>query len=67
MKIHDHRLGIVQFCLRTGLFLLFLPEGPKGNTGDLDSLEFAPGDITNGVTFTTKTSNEDFVVSFNEV
>lgn len=53
--------------LRTGLFLLFLPESPEGDTGNLDSLELTSGDITDGVTLTTETGNEDFIVNFDIV
>lgn len=54
-------------CLRTRLFLLFLPQSPQGDTGNLDGLEFNTGNITDGVTLATETGNQDFVVDFDKV
>ena len=34
----------------------------QGDISDLDNLETYSGNITDGVTFTTKTSNQDFIV-----
>merc|ERR1711881_499057 len=37
-------------------------KGGEGDVGDLDDLEPDSGDITDGVTFTTESSDQDFVV-----
>ena len=54
-------------CLGTWLVLLFLVEGKKGHGCNLNNLESDTGDITNGVTLTTETGNEDFVVFVDKV
>lgn len=64
---HLNPIPSIKVFLRTRLFLLFLPEGPKSDTGNLDGLEFASGNITDGVTLTTETGNEDFIVNFDKV
>merc|ERR1712154_441702 len=55
------------FYLGSWSFLLASEEGEEGNVGDLDYLETDTGDITNGVTRTTKSSDEDFVVFFDVI
>lgn len=49
-------------CLRTGLLLLFLVEGKKRDTRDLDDLETDTGNITNGAALATETGDEDLVL-----
>lgn len=53
--------------LRTGLLLLFFPQGKQTDTGNLDDLETNTGDITLGLALATETSDEDFVVLVHEV
>merc|ERR1712211_51157 len=48
-------------------FLLAKEKGVEGNVSDLNNLEPNSGNITDGVTLTTKTSNQDFVIFFNKV
>ena len=50
------------YCLRTGLLLLLLVEGKEGDTGNLTDLESDTGNITNGVTGSAETRDEDLVV-----
>jgi len=50
------------YCLRTGLLLLLLVKGKKGDTGNLADLESDTGNITNGVTGSAETRDEDLVV-----
>ena len=47
--------------------LLLFPERKKTNTRYLHNLEADTGNITLGLTATTKTRNEDFVVLVDEV
>lgn len=54
-------------CLRSRLLLLFLEQSKKRATGDLDNLETNPGNITDGMTASTETGKQDFVVLVNEV
>jgi hypothetical protein len=49
------------------LLLLTLEESKKRGTSNLDNLEAATWDITNGVTGTTETSNEHLVIFIDEV
>ena len=55
------------FYLGSWSFLLASEEGEEGNVGNLDYLETDTGDITNGVTRTTKSSDENFVVFFDVI
>ena len=48
-------------------FLLAKEKGVEGNVSDLNNLEPNSGNITDGVTLTAKTSNQDFVIFFNKV
>lgn len=48
--------------LRTRSLLLSLEEGDQGGVGDLDDLETDTGNISDGVTGTTESSNEHLVV-----
>ena len=54
-------------CLRTGLLLLLAEESVEGNIRDLDDLETDTGKITDGVTTTAETGDEDFVVLIDKV
>ena len=54
-------------CLRTRLLLLFLVQSPKRYTSHLDDLESDSGNITDGVTLTTETGDQDLVVLLDEV
>merc|ERR1711926_11532 len=47
--------------------LLAGEEGVERDVGDLDDLEPDSGDITDGVTFTTESSDQDLVVLLHEV
>lgn len=53
--------------LRSRTFLLFLVQGKKGNVSNLDNLKPYSGNITNGVTLTTESCNQNFIVLFNAV
>lgn len=55
------------FSLVSGLFLLVAEEREERDTGNLDDLETNTGNITDGVTTTTETSDEDFIVLFDIV
>lgn len=46
------------------LLLLAKVKSKKGDTGDLDDLEAAAGNITLGLTSLTETRNKDFVLRF---
>ena len=49
------------------LFLLLTEQSKEGGLGDANNLETDTGDITDGMTRTTETSNEDFIVFINVV
>ena len=49
------------------LFLLLTEQSKEGGLGDANNLETDTGDITDGMTGTTETSNEDFIVFINVV
>ena len=51
----------------TTTYLLLSEERVERHTGNLDDLEANPRDITNGVTLTTETSDENFIVFIGEV
>lgn len=53
--------------LRTGLLLLALEESEQADTRDLDNLETNTGNITLGLTGTTETRDENFVVLVDKV
>jgi hypothetical protein len=54
-------------CLRTGLFLLFFPQGEERDTRNFNNLETDTWNITLGLALTTETGNQDFVVFVNVV
>ncbi|GBP05511.1 Sorting nexin-12 [Eumeta japonica] len=47
--------------------LSFLVQSQQRNVGDFDNLETYTGNITNSMTFTTETSDQDFIVFFDVV
>ena len=49
-------------CLWTWSLLLASEQGQEGNIGDLDNLETNAGNVTDGVTGTTETSDQDLIV-----
>ena len=49
-----------------GLLLLSLPESAEATSSDFDDLESDSGKITDGVSRSTETGNEDLVVLVNE-
>ena len=49
------------------LLLLLTEQSKEGGLGDANNLETDTGDITDGMTGTTETSNEDFIVFINVV
>ncbi len=51
----------------TTTYLLLSEERVERHTGNLDDLEANTRDITNGVTLTTETSDENFIVFIGEV
>jgi len=51
----------------TTTYLLLSEESVERHTGNLDDLEANTRDITNGVTLTTETSDENFIVFIGEV
>ncbi len=51
----------------TMTYLLLSEERVERHTGNLDDLEANTRDITNGVTLTTETSDENFIVFIGEV
>ena len=51
----------------TTTYLLLSEESIERHTGNLDDLEANTRDITNGVTLTTETSDENFIVFIGEV
>ena len=53
--------------LRPWPLLLLFVQGEQGNTGDLHDLESDSGNITDGVTLTTESSDQNFIVLLNEV
>ena len=53
--------------LRPGPLLLAEEKGVEGDVGDLDDLESDSGNITDGVTLTTETGDQDLVVLLDEV
>jgi hypothetical protein len=50
--------------LRTGLFLLLLPQSQQRHAGYFDNLEADTRNITNGLTLTTETGNQDLILFF---
>lgn len=57
----------IRSILRSWTFLLFLVQGQEGDVGYFDNLETDTGNITDGMTLTTETGNQNFVVFFNVV
>ena len=55
------------YNLRTGLLLDLLEEGKKGDTSNLGNLETDTGNITDGVTRSTETSDQNFIVLIDKV
>lgn len=53
--------------LRSWALLLFLVQSQQRNVGYLDDLETDTGNITDGVTLTTETGNQNLVVLLNVV
>lgn len=53
--------------LRSGLFLLLLPQSAQTNTGDLYDLESHTGNITLGFALTTETGKQYLVVLVDKV
>lgn len=53
---------LVKAFSRSRTLLLFLVQGKQRYAGDFDDLESNSRNITNGVSLTTKSSDEDFVV-----
>merc|ERR1712063_151878 len=62
-----YRMNQEFYNLRTGLLLDLLEEGEKGDTSNLGNLETDTGNITDGVTRSTETSNQNFIVLINKV
>ena len=48
-------------------FLLSREEGEEGDVGNLDNLETDAGNISDSVTLTTESGDEDFVIFFDKV
>ena len=59
-------LFVSSFCSCHGLVFLVQPKGQQGSAGDLLNLESHTWNITDGVTLTTETGNEHFVVLIDE-
>ena len=57
----------VQTFLISRLFLLAAEQSDERHTSHLDNLETNTGNITDGVTTTTESSNENFIVLFHKV
>ena len=53
--------------LRARPLLLAAEEGVEGHVGDLADLESNAGNVTNSVTLTTESTDQDLVVLLNEV
>ena len=53
--------------LRARPLLLATEEGIEGHVGDLADLESDAGDVTNGVTLTSESTDQDLVVLLNKV
>ena len=60
-------MGEIPHFLRTRLVLLSAEESNEGDTRHLDNLEATSGDITDGVSLTTETGDEDLIVFVNVV
>ncbi|GMT25011.1 hypothetical protein PFISCL1PPCAC_16308, partial [Pristionchus fissidentatus] len=63
----DNKNNIGEQHSRTRSLLLSLEEGDEGGVGDLDDLETDTGNISDGVSGTTESGDEDLVVLLNEV
>ena len=65
----DYRWWHENYCfyLRTWSLLLSSEESVEGDVGDLADLESDSGNISDSVTFTSESRNQNFVVLFNEV
>merc|ERR1719347_1402577 len=64
LKIETIRMGV---CLRTWSLFLAPEESVEGNIGHLADLESDSGNISHGVTLTTKSRDQNLVVLLDEV
>lgn len=60
-------MSLLQATLRPGLLFLASEERKKTDTTDLHDLEPNTRDVTNGMTRSAETGDEDLVVLFNEI
>ena len=59
-------ISYIEYLLRLWLFFLSSEEGIKSDISDMDNFESDSGKISDGMSFSSKTSNKDTIIFIDE-